>query len=658
MQVKYIWIKEYKNLKEIGFNLNSGSNETYEYIKGELKITENKTKFPDDFYSKNIKSVTAIVGKNGSGKTNFSEFLNYNLAHARNGGLSTYIHSQGIIVLEDKIFIQNDLSLLNESELKHSGYNVLRFKDAPLDWGNGEFHWYKMEKNKYIYYNPNFDFRSLPMRSGSDNIINISTNYLTWNDVYNSSKHKIAYSNTYFNNNERITDSLMAYYRNEKLRESDLIINYSEIKNLISRIPHILKITIDHQSENNLLNQELSKNDDEGPLAKKREANKSFLVDKYRYISRESRFLQFKITEKDQSRYDIYDLSNEVKAEIFETLFFLNFIDIYLYLNSEVSFSEEFLLFLLYNNDNKFFDGQVKDIIDLKDVFGDLLPYLRWDNSIGKVKNYSTNYKKREIDFLNLFRQASVDTSNRIAKDALNKVVNKTRQLLNGELHYHYQFNHLLSSGEQNLLNFYSRFYWAKEQVLENERDDYGIKGDRIVIFIDEGEIALHPEWQRKYFDLMIKFLSDLFKDREIQLILTTHSPFVLSDIPKEHIIFLRQNDETGNAEIANVNRDKTFGANIYTLLSDSFFMEEGTIGDFAKQKIEEALRILIESPKLSDLDNDRVKTIIDLIGEPLIKMQLERLHNDKLEEPIIREMQKRIDELEANQNKRSDDQD
>ena len=113
MHLKYIWIKKYKNLEKIGFNLNSGAEEVFDYVDGKLLITEIKEHLPPDFYAKNIKGITAIVGKNGSGKTNFSEFLNYNLAHAKNGHLSTYIFGDGIIIFEKIICIQKDIPLSN-----------------------------------------------------------------------------------------------------------------------------------------------------------------------------------------------------------------------------------------------------------------------------------------------------------------------------------------------------------------------------------------------------------------------------------------------------------------------------------------------------------------------------------------------------------------
>src|SRR5690606_28520244 len=133
---------------------------------------------------------------------------------------------------------------------------------------------------------------------------------------------------------------------------------------------------------------------------------------------------------------------------------------------------------------------------------------------------------------------------------------------------------------------------------------------DQIIVFIDEGEVALHPEWQRRFFKRAISFISELFNDRKIQIILTTHSHFVLSDIPKQNIIFLER-DENGNTKLADVDREDTFGANIYTLLSDSFFMEN-TIGEFAREKIKWALEKL--DPKIQSEISDSEKAEINYI--------------------------------------------
>jgi len=60
------------------------------------------------------------------------------------------------------------------------------------------------------------------------------------------------------------------------------------------------------------------------------------------------------------------------------------------------------------------------------------------------------------------------------------------------------------------------------------------------VILIDEPELHLHPEWQRKY----IKVILDAFKyyvskGFKFHFIIATHSPYILTDIPVDNIVFL-----------------------------------------------------------------------------------------------------------------------
>ena len=144
--------------------------------------------------------------------------------------------------------------------------------------------------------------------------------------------------------------------------------------------------------------------------------------------------------------------------------------------------------------------------------------------------------------------------------------------------------------------------------------------------------------------------------DKNIHLIITTHSPFLLSDIPKQNIIFLDK-DENGNCKVVDGLKEKkqTFGANIHTLLSDSFFMEDGLMGEFAKSKIDKAITLL-NKDTLDEKELKYCEQIISIIGEPIIKNQLQRILDSKRlkridEIDIIKksmlEMQKRLDELE-----------
>jgi predicted ATP-dependent endonuclease of OLD family len=650
MDIKYIWIKNYKNLQNIDFNFKHAGSEEFQFKNGKLNIKKNQSKKPKAFFSENIKGLTAIVGKNGSGKTNLIEFLNFNLSHATNGHLSTYRkdQGQGIIVLDNKIFVPVDIVIKNSEELKIKGYEILKFDKAPLDITQREMSWHEMEKNKYIYYNPNLDFRFSPMHSGSDNIVNISTSYLVNNDIYNSFKHEKSHKL-----GSEKTDSLLAYYRNEKLRESDVILNYQPINDLIE-LPSKIKLSIDHETENQLLKSKITYGDDLDEEEKARNRNYSELNG---LDFGQNSLQDFLMEQEEETAYDLYNIPPKNKKESFEKSFLISFFEVYIFLNKK-SFPDDFLRRFIFDLDFEIKDKElIRDLKQLKNSLNKVLELVNWTKDefqITKAK-YST-YNERELKERNIYRNIEIKLDSKLDRKAIKELIKITKKLLKDQLNFHYEIPHELSSGEQNLLNFYARFYWAKNEIIQQELGDYGIKGERVVIFIDEGEIALHPEWQRKFFKLATQFLSQLFKDRGIQLILTTHSPFVLSDIPKENVIFMKRNKKTGNAEIADLGREKTFGANIYSLLSDSFFMENGTIGEFAKEKIEWVIEALDNTDSdLTEDDITKIDYIINAIGEPLIKMQLEAMRNKRLNLSEVSIMRKRIEELEKEIEKQND---
>ena len=88
MELVYLWVEDYKNIKKQGFNFSPrfkckfyDEYDEEDNLKNDCKleiIDKEKTgeSYPKDFFGENI-NVTAIVGENGSGKsTLFEEILN------------------------------------------------------------------------------------------------------------------------------------------------------------------------------------------------------------------------------------------------------------------------------------------------------------------------------------------------------------------------------------------------------------------------------------------------------------------------------------------------------------------------------------------------------------------------------------------------------
>jgi predicted ATPase len=181
------------------------------------------------------------------------------------------------------------------------------------------------------------------------------------------------------------------------------------------------------------------------------------------------------------------------------------------------------------------------------------------------------------------------------------------------------------------------------------------------LIFLDEPNNAQHPNWQKYFIKDLIDFSSN-YINKPIYFYITTHSPFILSDIPKESVIFLKKDKQTGNCinvtDKVNIN---PFGANIHTLLSHGFFMEDGLMGEFAKSKITKIIEIL-KKEQLSEDEIKSCKHIISIIGEPILQKTLEHQLSGKVNpneteiqklEREQKEIQKKIDKLTGKNNEK-----
>ena len=82
-------------------------------------------------------------------------------------------------------------------------------------------------------------------------------------------------------------------------------------------------------------------------------------------------------------------------------------------------------------------------------------------------------------------------------------------------------------------------------------------------------------------------------------MLIITHSPFVLSDIPTTNILALQE----GKPQAREL---QSFGANIHDLLNSNFFMLEGSRGKFAELVIREIVKALDLYKK------DMVETLTD----------------------------------------------
>jgi ABC-type multidrug transport system ATPase subunit len=224
-----------------------------------------------------------------------------------------------------------------------------------------------------------------------------------------------------------------------------------------------------------------------------------------------------------------------------------------------------------------------------------------------------------------------------------------------------------LSYGEKSLLNLFSSL-----NEFTIRKNNYLRLKEHYILLLDEADLGFHPLWKKKFINAITKVLPLIFKnlnidldknkfpeleERKIQIILTTHDPLTLSDIPNYNITYIKKGPNAVDSEISLVLNErekpnKSFGANITDLLADSFFINDGLIGDFAKSKIQEVLdnlNFIILSREIEELKSNLKKNNEDLLNskkEHIKNLEGEFLIREKeylkkiiaiVDEPILR---------------------
>lgn len=189
-----------------------------------------------------------------------------------------------------------------------------------------------------------------------------------------------------------------------------------------------------------------------------------------------------------------------------------------------------------------------------------------------------------------------------------------------------------VSSGEQQFLNLFSTLYFHAENVRQGIDIDLhssdSLKHIRrnILLLLDEGDNSFHPQWKKEYVKYLRNVIPVIFKGWEVQIVITTHDPLTLSDIPRNNVIFLERGP--AGTVIGSSTSKRTFGANISDMLKDTFFLEDGQIGSYAADMIRDAI-IYLNGKDYSEEKTQKVAKLIKVIDEPVIKFKLAEMYSE-----------------------------
>lgn len=208
----------------------------------------------------------------------------------------------------------------------------------------------------------------------------------------------------------------------------------------------------------------------------------------------------------------------------------------------------------------------------------------------------------------------------------------------------YYPFSRM-SSGERQLLNTASAIAYHLKNIDRSKSTPTKIAYTNINVVLEEVELYFHPEYQRQFVNYLLTQIATTHFNRNlaINLIFVTHSPFILSDIPRQNVLFLK------NGAADRSMQEDTFGANIHTMLQSGFFLNSVPIGDFAKVKINRMFALLNQSNAISKEEMNRLYKEIPLVSEPLLRSQLMKLYHQRscFEGKVYDDCVQKIQELE-----------
>ena len=183
-----------------------------------------------------------------------------------------------------------------------------------------------------------------------------------------------------------------------------------------------------------------------------------------------------------------------------------------------------------------------------------------------------------------------------------------------------------MSAGERQYLYTFSTYIYHVLNLLSIQ-ESHRVRYRNINLILDEVEICFHPEFQRRFVYELLGYIKRLNMNRNasFNILIATHSPFILSDIPQNNILYLEDGKMVMPKGIKN-----PFAANICDILYQSFFLKQGFVGEFARKKIKRVIERLLPNGYFLDDSEAEYHLLMELIGDPFLKMQLQQLYEDR----------------------------
>lgn len=577
----FMWVKKYKSLENFQVNFDKSYNIEFEYKENRIKkliINKNIDKIPKHFYGRNIDSINIIIGKNGTGKSSILEMMS--LFDRVNSTYKSYVDYPREFLIIYKTNNEKEFVLEGYHENDDNKYfEVLKLpKDSSTFLIN--YYTFKMTEN-YEFIgtnNPNNlkDTGILRIKYDEEKI-----NFFEKKYSYEEAEQGNYKINTGVDEGNKAT--IYKYFINKKNIQSELyqdaniVIEIPELDFYIDKIKNLFKTIKEIKLFNKLKEEKIKdviiKNYSNYLFSYKIWKiieNNSFQADEILDIIKSEKIKLEEIKNTEQILEKLleeikeYENIKELSNKIHEILLLLNDIQV-----SEINFKRKTNVLKIY--EIKGTDSRIKKFLEKYD----------------EIVNYPW-------------------TNKRLYLSEFEKILNITEEGM--------------SDGERVRVNIFSTIHRFLGENGELKNKKY------VTLLFDEVEMFLHPEWSRTFLNDLLLELKD-YTNKQFKIIFASHSPFLLSDICSEGVIYL---EKKAGETVVKEEEIKNFGANIIDLFKNTMFLKS-TFGEFATEKIKWVVDKIDKESYTNIKNNPEINYIIEEIGEKLISNKLKSMIESKL---------------------------
>lgn len=131
------------------------------------------------------------------------------------------------------------------------------------------------------------------------------------------------------------------------------------------------------------------------------------------------------------------------------------------------------------------------------------------------------------------------------------------------------------------------------------------------LFIMDEPETHFNPEWRSKFVNILNKLVGIQNEIREQEIVLTSHSPFIVSDCQSEHVFIFERDPQTRLIKKPENPDFNTFGASV-NLITAKVFRKRETISGMANDRLTKLKEDVITKAK----SKEQAVAEIDELGD------------------------------------------